>query len=139
MTPVTRDDLKNIFKKVKKLHLTDGLEEADFSTLSYYSWTDESSQRLYLVTDYKGALTGIKLEFLRAGPAPLRLGFCEFCHKHRKSNEVLFVAAETKKRPKKVNYRSRGTWVCGDYRRCNKDLKGSEFVNKFFYRIVEEV
>lgn len=139
MQALTRETLKKLFKKVKKLHLPDELEKVDFSKLKYYSWPDESSQRIYIVTDYKAATSGIKLEFIKSGSGPLRLGFCEFCHKHRKSHEVLFVATQTRRKPKNINYRSRGTWICADYRQCNKDLKNPDRVTEFFYRILDEV
>ena len=139
MQKITRDHLTKIFKKVKKLHIPKDLEVLDFDPLKYFSWPDESSQCLFMVYDYKGQPAGIKLNYIKSGSGPLRLGFCEFCHKHRKSLEVLFVSTETRKRPKHVNYRSRGTWICADYLKCNKDLKNDQLVEEFFYRILDQV
>lgn len=139
MNKLTRDNLKKIFKKVKKLHMPKDLEMVNFDTLKYYSWPDESSQCLFTVYDYKGTSTGIKLNYIKAGSGPLRLGFCEFCHKHRKSYDVLFVSTETRKRPKHINYRVRGTWICADYKKCNQDLKDDKLVNEFYFRILDQV
>ena len=138
MLPATRENLKKLFKKVKKLHLPADLEIVEFGNLKYFSWPDESSQCLYLISDYKNTFSGIKLNFIKAGSGPLRLGFCEFCHKHRKSHEVLFVSAETRKRPKNINYRVRGTWICADYIKCNKDLKNNNLIYDFFFRILDD-
>lgn len=138
MTPLVRDNVKKIFKKVKKLHLPKELETVEFGVLKYFSWPDESSQSLYVVTEYNGSSAGLKLDFLKSGSGPLRLGFCEFCHKHRKSSDVLFVSVETKKRPKHVNMRVRGTWICANFKTCNKDLKDDALVQEFFYRILDQ-
>lgn len=139
MHTVDRNTLKAIFKKVKKLHLPKDVELVEFDTLTYYSFPDESSQCLFVIADYNGVSTGLKLDFIKSGSGPLRLGFCEFCHKHRKSHDVLFVSTETKKRPKHVNYRSRGTWVCADYTVCNTNITDPTLVQQFFFRILEDV
>jgi hypothetical protein len=136
MQTATRENLRKIFKKVKKLHLPKELESVPFSDVYYYSWPDESSQSLFLIYDYEGNQVGIKLSYLRTDSGPLRLGFCEFCLKHRGQNEVIFVAAETKKRPKHVNYQVRGTWICSDYAQCNKDLKNDTKVKDFVYSLL---
>ncbi len=138
MQTITRDSLKKIFKKVKHLRLPKGIEDVDFSTLSYYSWLDQSDMVLYVLYEFKNELTGLRLEVVPAPAGALRLGFCEFCHKHRKQSEVFFVSTQTKYRPRGIEYRSRGTWVCSDYNICNTSLKTTK-INDFFYRILEEV
>lgn len=137
MKPLPRQTLKQVFKKVKHLHLPQDLEQVAFDGLTYYSWLDQSDMRLCVVYEYKGVMTGLQLDVVRPAAGMLRLGFCEFCHKHRKQNDVLFVATETKKRPKGVEYRSRGTWVCARYDICNRDMKNDRLVQEFFERIFE--
>lgn len=138
MIKITRENLKEIFKKVKKLRLPKDLESKDFDNLKYLGWIDGSDRVCYLVYEYKGKLEGLRLEFLRSSFKPLQRGFCEFCHRHRKKDEILFVSAKTKKLPKGVYYRVRGTYICSDFEQCNKDLKDDELVRKFFYQILEE-
>ncbi len=137
MTPITRDKLKQLYKKVKHLRLPPKLEEADFEKLTYYSWLDQSDMCLFLVYDFRGTTTGLRLEVIKPLAGALRLGFCEFCHKHRKQSDVFFVACETKKRPKGVEYQSRGTWMCSNYLICNRDMKNEVLIKEFFERIVE--
>lgn len=138
MKTPTRDQLKKLFKRVKHLHLPANLESVNFDTLTYFSWLDQSEMCLFVIYELRTTLAGLKLDIIRPPAGTLRLGFCEFCHKHRKQNNVFFVAAETKKRPKGVEYRSRGTWMCADFKHCNEDLKNDSRINEFFVRMLEE-
>lgn len=137
MKPLTRDQLKKLYKKVKHLRLPPKLKEVKFDALTYYSWLDQSDMCLFLVYDFRGTPTGLRLEVVQAPAGALRLGFCEFCHKHRKQSDVFFVACETKKRPKGVEYQSRGTWMCSGYEKCNRDMKNETRTEEFFERILE--
>lgn len=136
MKPVHRDALRKIFKKVKHLHLPQDLEQVVFEPLTYYSWLDQSDMCLFVVYEFNGELTGLRFEVIKPPTGALRLGFCEFCHKHRKQSDVFFVSTETKKRPKGVGYRSRGTWMCSQYELCNTDLKNDVRIAEFFSRVL---
>lgn len=138
MKHISREILRVLFKKVKHLRLPPKLEEVNFEALTYYSWLDQSDMCLFVVYDFHGISTGLRLEVVLPPAGALRLGFCEFCHKHRKQSNVFFVATQTRKRPKGVEYQSRGTWMCSDYIVCNKDLKNDSRINEFFVRILEE-
>lgn len=138
MQTLNRDQLKKLFKKVKHLHLPPDLEQVDFTELTYYSWLDQSEMVLYVVYDFHQNSTGLRLEIIRPPAGALRLGFCEFCHKHRRQAEVLFVACETKHRPKGVEYQSRGTWMCADFTKCNQNIKSTTKLDQFFSAILEK-
>lgn len=138
MQPVTREQLKELFKKVKKLRLPKDLENLDFADLKYLGWLDETDRVYYLVYNYKDRLTGLKLDALRCSQKPLQRGFCEFCHKHRKRNDILLIDTKTKMLPKGVNFRTRGTYICSDPLMCNQDLKNADEVDRFFYMILEQ-
>lgn len=137
MKPLTRDQLKKLYQKVKHLRLPPKLEDVDFNALTYYSWLDQSDMCLFVVYDFRGSSTGLRLEVVQPPAGALRLGFCEFCHKHRTQSSVYFVACETKKRPKGVEYQSRGTWMCSVYKQCNQDMKNDARIEEFFARILE--
>ncbi len=138
MQPLNREQLKKLFKKVKHLHLPKDLEGVNFDTLTYYSWLDQSEHTLFVVYTFKEVLSGLRLDVVRPPVDALRLGFCEFCHKHRRLADVLFVSAETKHRPKGVEYQSRGTWMCADYTKCNQSLSSDARIAEFFSRILEQ-
>lgn len=138
MQKITREDLKQLFKKVKKLRLPNDLEQRDFASLNYLGWIDESDKICYLVYKYKGKLTGLRFNFIRSVFKPLQKGFCELCHKHRRKSDVLFISTKTKKLPKGINYRTRGTYICSDFNKCNQDMKDSKTIVELFYRILEE-
>ena len=137
MKPLSREQLKTLFKKVKRLRLPPELESVSFLELVYFSWLDKSDMVLYTVFNFRNEPTGLRLEVVRPPAGALRLGFCEFCNKHRKQSEVFFVAIETKKRPEGVEYQSRGTWMCANYVQCNRDLKNSDKITEFYERILE--
>ena len=138
MKQVTREQIRTLFKKVKHLRLPAQLEEVAFSDLTYFSWLDQSEMCLFVLFEYKNSLSGLRLEVVQPPVGALRLGFCEFCHKHRKQSDVFFVSCETKKRPKGIEYRSRGTWMCSKYEHCNKNMKNADRISEFFFRILEE-
>ena len=88
---------------------------------------------LFVVYEFEGKPTGLRLEVVKPNPGALRLGFCEFCHKHRRQSDVFFVATETKRLPKGVEYRSRGIWMCAEYKICNRDMKNDGRIREFFF------
>jgi hypothetical protein len=138
MKALSREQLKVIYKKVKHLRIPPWLEKVDFEKFTYISWIDQSDKRMFLLYEYKDSLAGLRLDCIRPPQTALRLGFCEFCKKHRKSGEVCFVATQTKRRPKGVEYQTRGTWICQDYNTCNAALKTTIEINDFFFRILEK-
>jgi len=138
MQIITREQLKQLFPKVKKLRLPKDLDKIDFSNLHYLGWLDESDKVAYLVYNYHKQLTGLRFDFIRAGSQSMQLSFCELCKKHRKRSEIIFVTTRTKKRPKNVNYRVRGNYICSDFNQCNQDLVDLDWINKFFYQILEQ-
>jgi hypothetical protein len=137
MKIITRVQLKTLFKKSKKLRVPGELDDVELEGLTYYSWLDQSDSRMFVVYEFRDVPTGLKLEVVRPPAGALRLGFCEFCHKHRKQSDVFFVAAETKKRPKGIEYRSRGTWMCSNYQACNTDMKNDTRIHEFFVQMLE--
>jgi len=138
MDKIQRDQIKKLFHKVKKLRLPQDLENIDFSGLVYYSWLDQTDKVCYIIYNYKNQLQGLCLKYIRMPSGAMKLGFCEFCKKHRKRNEMIHVYTKTKNIPKKVNYRSRGTYICADFNQCNLDLKNQEGIDNYFYQILEK-
>lgn len=137
MQDVSRDQLKKLFKKSKKLRIPEEFSTVNFKNIFYYSWLDQSDMTLFVVYEFKQTIVGIKFDVVLPPTGALRLGFCEFCHKHRKQADVFFISTETKKRPKGVNYRSCGTWVCSKYELCNASLKNTIRIEELFTRILE--
>lgn len=139
MEILTREQLKKLFKKVKKLRLPDNLEEVDFAPLNYYSWMDETDSVLYMVYNYKGVLTGIPWKANRLSLSNSATGgLCDICQKHRKLNQIVLGSAKTKNRPKGVDYRTRGKYMCIDYAECNNGMKNCDELDYLFSMIFDQ-
>ncbi|MBD3329701.1 hypothetical protein GF357_04375 [Candidatus Dojkabacteria bacterium] len=137
MKKPSREDLKRIFKKVKKLRIPNGYEEVEFDGLKYYSWIDQTDNVLYTLAEIEGAVTGIRWDITKPGNVGVRLEMCEICRKHKKTGEVALLSAKTKKRPKGINYRTRGHYACIDYISCNEAMEDSSGIRKLFDLIIK--
>lgn len=99
MQTIDRNQLKTIFKKVKKFRLPESFDDVNFAELNYYGWLDETDRVCYVVYEYNGKFEGVRFEYLRSVYKPLLKGFCVFCCKQRRKEETLFITAKTKKAP----------------------------------------
>lgn len=138
MKKLSREEIKKIFKKVKHLRLASDFNDVNFDEIKYYSWIDETNKRFLMLREYKGDMMGIVWKIYRAKEAAMKLGRCEICLKHRKNHEVIFVYTKTKHLPKGIEYRSRGNFVCSDYRKCNQDMKNEDGIEKLFDLILQD-
>lgn len=136
MNKPSRDELKKLFKKVKKFRISPDYEEADFSYIKYYSWIDQTDNVMYTLFNYDGEMKGIRWDIVKPGNVGIRLEMCEICQKHKKTGEVGLITAETKKKPKGIYYRTRGHYACLDYRKCNQDMKDTLGVRKLYDMIL---
>lgn len=134
METLTRDFLKTLFKKVKKLRLPENLETIDFSNLKYYSWEDRTDNVIYLVYNFKDSLRGIKCECLNLSNRPI-LGICSFCEKPVKNGDLSLITAKPNKLPKNIEYQTFGLYVCSDYLKCNEGMKSISKLNEYFAAI----
>ena len=138
MEKLTRQQLKTIFKKVKRFRLPKELDDIDFSKLKFFGWTDQTDNVAYTVLDYKGRLEGIRWEITRLTHVPLSPAFCEVCRKHRSRSEIMLVSAPTKKLPKGVSYQTRGNYICYNLFRCAEEAKEITALENLYQGILEK-
>jgi hypothetical protein len=137
MVNLTRDQLKRIFKKERRLRLPKNLEEINFSELNYFGWIDLTDYVMYTVAEYNGKVEGIKWDITRPdSTVGIRLEMCEICKQHRKTGEVVLISAKTRRKDKGVNYMSRGHYVCYDSTQCNQGMKNREGLEHLFSLIL---
>lgn len=137
MKTITRDQIKKIFKKIKHLRLDSDYDDVDFEKLKFYSWIDTSGNSKYFIYEFKGKIEGICFDITKMTKAPLQLGFCEICKQHRPRSGIVLISSKTRKRPKNIDYRVRGNYVCIDSTQCNLDMQDNEGIDRLFGRIIE--
>lgn len=134
MKNVSREEIKTIFKKTKKLNIPKEIENVYFESLAYYSWFDVGQNYLFFISEINQEIFGTRFDVLRGSSKGLRRGFCDICLSERKMSEIGIVSASVKNKPKDVNYRSKGFHMCIDYEKCNVSLISKKIEGK-----VEEV
>jgi hypothetical protein len=115
--PVSDDQLRKLFPKVKKLKLPDRAI-ADSRFLTYLGWTDIATNRMYLVYRLDGRLVGVEGTFTPAS----KKNTCSLCHRHE---EVALFSAISKKKPASASpdyYKSYGNYLCQNSAACNGNI-----------------
>lgn len=87
---ITESQLRKLFKKNKKLKLPD-LEQIDFRFVTYMSWIDISSNKMFLVYEKDGQHIGIEGRFTETN----KKSYCFACNRYEKL--VLFSAVSKKR------------------------------------------
>ncbi|MGM7724530.1 FusB/FusC family EF-G-binding protein [Metabacillus sp. Hm71] len=119
---ISDKSLKNLFPKVKKLKLPN-LEKIDFTEISYLGWTDQASERKYLVFVKENKLIGIKGTFKNSH----KKGICSLCNSHGQIG--MFI---TESKPSvKGTYINKGQYICQDSMECNQKLINNEKLTDF--------
>ncbi|WP_127586547.1 FusB/FusC family EF-G-binding protein [Paenibacillus koleovorans] len=129
---VTEAQLKKLFPKVKKLKVPD-LEAVDPHRVTYLSWTDIASGKMFLVYPLDGQWVGIEGRCTPVG----RQGVCFLCNK---GGEVGLFTAITKSRPAGASpdyYKAIGNYMClhGDV--CNKNITDVKVLEQFLHELVD--
>lgn len=138
MEAVSREQLKKIFKKSKNFKPPRNFDEIKFSKIKFLGWWDQTANRVYIVHKYNGEMCGIAFDVMKLSSKPLARAFCEICQKHRKRDEIVMVSAPTRKKPKDVEYRIRGMYICGDLKQCEKDTKDLSNLEDLFEWILDK-
>ncbi|MGX9132913.1 FusB/FusC family EF-G-binding protein [Rummeliibacillus sp. JY-2-4R] len=125
---VTESNLKNLFKKEKKLKLPN-LESIDLQHTCYLTWDDISTHRKYVVFEQQGKLKSIKGQI----DANSIKGICAVCNHH--SNVSLFTT--TKKGKTMDTFTKHSNYICTDGQSCNRNVTDHMRVSDFFERVTQ--
>lgn len=115
--PITEAQIRKLFPKNKKLKLPD-LAQVDFRRISYLSWTDTATNKMFLVYAKDGRFVGVEGRYT----ATNKKGYCFACNR---LEELALFSAVSKKRPANASpdyYRSVGNYVCLNGEACNKNM-----------------
>lgn len=124
--PVTEQQVRKLFPKIKKLKVPD-IASVDFRNVTYLNWTDIASNKQFLVYRLDGQLIGIEGRFTPAN----KKNTCFLCHKQE---EVALFTAVTKSRPAGASpdyYKAIGNYLCVNGDACNKNVTDVTALEKF--------
>lgn len=114
---ITESQLRKLFKKNKKLKLPD-LEQIDFRFVTYMSWIDISSNKMFLVYEKDGQHIGIEGRFTETN----KKSYCFACNRYEK---LVLFSAVSKKRPAHASqdyFKSVGNYICINSQDCNRNI-----------------
>lgn len=128
---LTEKQLRKLFPKNKKLKLPD-LSQTDYRYVSYLSWIDISTNKMFIVYALDGELVGIEGSYTFTH----KKSYCFVCNQYK---ELALFSAITKKRPAHASpdyYKSVGNYICADGRECNRSLTETAPLEKFIRAVL---
>lgn len=121
---ITLKQIQKLFPKNKKLKLPD-LNATDFRYLTYLSWVDIATNKLFMVYPFEGKFIGIEGRI-----TPIhKKGYCLFCNRHQ---ELAFFSVKTKpahSSPDNLSFM--GHYVCLENQECNHRITNTGPLEKF--------
>ncbi|MBW7453159.1 FusB/FusC family EF-G-binding protein [Paenibacillus sepulcri] len=121
---ITNKQIQKLFPKNKKLKLPD-LSLIDFRYLTYLSWTDISTDKLFIVYHADGQFIGVEGRFTPTN----KKSYCFLCNNYE---ELAFYSVKT--RPAKSSpdyYKAFGNYLCLNNHHCNTSITDVAFLEKF--------
>jgi hypothetical protein len=126
--PITLKQIQKLFPKNKKLKLPD-LASIDLRYVTYLSWVDIASNRLFIVYPLEGQLIGIEGRITPTN----KKGYCLFCNRQQ---ELAFLTVKTK--PANAlpdHYSAVGQYVCLENHGCNQSITNTAALEKFLLSV----
>ncbi|KZE72505.1 elongation factor G-binding protein [Paenibacillus jamilae] len=128
--PITLKQIQKLFPKNKKLKVPD-LRSIDFRYLTYLSWEDIATNKLFIVYPFEGQFIGIEG---RITPTHKK-GYCLFCNRHQ---ELAFFTVRTKPSSASPDHFSAiGQYVCKESQGCNQCITDTGALEKFIFTVLK--
>lgn len=126
--PITMKQIEKLFPKNKKLKVPD-LASIDFRYVTYLSWADIATNKLFLVYPYEGRFLGIEGRITPTN----KKGYCLFCNRHQ---ELAFFSVKTKSaNASPDNFSMYGHYVCLENQSCNHSITDTGALEKFLLSV----
>ena len=128
--PITDKQIRKLFPKNKKLKVPD-LTQVDFRKVSYLSWIDISTNKMYIVYHADGQFVGIEGRYTAAN----KKSYCFVCNRY---TELVLFSAISKKRPAHTSpdyYKSVGNYICANGHDCNKNVTDMASLEQFIHSV----
>lgn len=125
---ITQKQIQKLFPKNKKLKVP-VLSAIDFRYVTYLSWVDIATNKLFIVYPFEGQFIGIDG---RITPTHKK-GYCLFCNRQQ---ELAFFTVKTKpKNASPDDYHSYGQYICLDSQECNRSITDIASLERFILSI----
>lgn len=124
--PITEKQLQKLFPKNKKLKLPD-LTQIDLRCISYLSWTDIATNKMFIVYHRDGQFVGVEGRYTTTN----KKSYCFACNSFE---QLVLFSAISKKRPAHAlpdYYKSVGNYICMSGHECNKNITDVSALEKF--------
>ncbi|WP_342435587.1 FusB/FusC family EF-G-binding protein [Paenibacillus sp. FSL L8-0436] len=126
--PITLKQIQKLFPKNKKLKVPD-LGSIDFRYVTYLSWVDIATNKLFIVYPFEGQFVGIEGRITPTN----KKGYCLFCNRHQ---ELAFLTVKTKPaNASPDNISSIGQYVCLESDACNQSITDIGSLEKFIFSV----
>ncbi|MZQ81411.1 elongation factor G-binding protein [Paenibacillus sp. 5J-6] len=128
---ISAKQILKLFPKNKKLKLPD-LLAIDFRYITYLSWVDISTNKLFIVYQLNGQFVGIEGKYTPTN----KKSFCFLCNRYE---ELALFTAISKKRPAHTTpdyYKAVGNYLCMNGHECNKNLTDVSALIKFIETVI---
>ncbi|MDO3679116.1 FusB/FusC family EF-G-binding protein [Paenibacillus ehimensis] len=129
--PVTEKQIQKLFPKNKKLKIPN-LSELDRRYITYLSWVDISTNKLFMVYPLNGQFVGVEGRYTPTN----KRSFCFICHRYE---DLALFSAISKKRPAKASadyYKSVGNYLCMHGHECNKNITDISSLESFINTVI---
>ncbi|MBP1992242.1 FusB/FusC family EF-G-binding protein [Paenibacillus eucommiae] len=128
---VTEKQLKQLFPKNKKLKIPD-LSKIDYSHITYLSWLDIATNKMFIVYNLQGKVVGIEGKYIPTN----KKSTCFLCNKH---GETALFSAVSKSRPANSSpdyYKAVGNYMCIASHECNKSITDITSLERFIQEVI---
>ncbi|RXZ78549.1 elongation factor G-binding protein [Paenibacillaceae bacterium] len=128
---ITAKQIQKLFPKNKKLKLPD-LSMIDYRYVTYLSWIDISTNKLFIVYHVNGQFVGVEGKY---SPTHKK-SFCFLCNKYE---ELALFTAISKKRPAHSSpdyYKAVGNYLCMNGQECNKNMTDTSSLESFIDTVI---
>jgi hypothetical protein len=129
---VSKEQIVKLFPKHKKLKLPD-LAAIDYRFVTYLSWLDVATNKLFMVYPLDGKLVGVEGRY-----SPMnKKNYCFIC---RKYDELALFSAITKKRPANSSpdyYKAVGNYLCINGHECNRSMTDTAALESFIRSVLD--
>ncbi|NOU94366.1 elongation factor G-binding protein [Paenibacillus sp. LMG 31456] len=128
---ITENQIRKLFPKNKKLKLPD-LAQIDFRYVSFLSWTDISTNKMFIVYHLGGQFVGVEGRYTAIN----KKSYCFVCNRYE---ELALFSAISKKRPAHASsdyYKSVGNYLCMNGHECNKNMTDASSLEKFIHSVI---
>lgn len=128
---INEKQIRKLFPKNKKLKLPD-LSQMDFRYVSYLSWTDIATNKMFIVYYDGEQFVGVEGRFTPTN----KKSYCFACNRYE---ELALFSAVTKKRPAHASsdyYKSVGNYICMNGHDCNKNMTDVSSLERFISSVI---